>query len=96
MERSELGCSQILVAGAVIREDKGEVWTYYNALRSASSIEQYKRFNQVVKVPRGQASYTLHDGIHYDYKVSGGSPPNLLHWHSVLLVTSRQPSKFPG
>jgi hypothetical protein len=27
------GCSQILVAGAVVREDKGEVWTYYNALR---------------------------------------------------------------
>ena len=35
----------------------------------------YKRFNQIVKVPRGQASYTLDETIHYDYKVSGGSPP---------------------
>ena len=46
------GCSQILVAGAVIREDKGEVWTYYNALRSASTIEQYKRFNQTAELHR--------------------------------------------
>ena len=38
----------------------------------------YKRFNQIVKVPRGQASYTLDDTIHYDYKVSGGSPPNYI------------------
>ena len=26
----------------------------------------YKRFNQIVKVPRGQASYTLDESIHYD------------------------------
>ena len=26
----------------------------------------YKRFKQIVKVPRGQASYTLDDTIHYD------------------------------
>ena len=38
----------------------------------------YKRFNQIVKVPRGQASYTLDVTIHYDYKVSGGSPPNYI------------------
>ena len=38
----------------------------------------YKRFNQIVKVPRGQASYTLDESIHYDYKVSGGSPPNYI------------------
>ena len=36
----------------------------------------YKRFNKMVKVPRGQASYTIDETIHYDYKVSGGSPPN--------------------
>ena len=38
--------------------------------------KEYKRFNQIVKVPRGQASFTLDSSIHYDYKVSGGSPPN--------------------
>ena len=38
----------------------------------------YKRFDQIVKVPRGQASYTLDESIHYDYKVSGGSPPNYI------------------
>ena len=38
--------------------------------------KEYKRFNKIVKVPRGQASFTLSPDIHYDYKVSGGSPPN--------------------
>ena len=36
----------------------------------------YKRFNRIVKVPRGQASYTLNKNIHYNYGVSGGSPKN--------------------
>ena len=36
----------------------------------------YMRFGQMVKVPRGQASYTLNDSIHYNYGVSGGSPIN--------------------
>ena len=31
----------------------------------------YKRFNKIVKVPRGQAPFTLNENIHYDYKVSG-------------------------
>jgi len=37
----------------------------------------YKRFNKVVKVPRGQASYTLSEDIHYNYgNTAGGSPVN--------------------
>ena len=37
----------------------------------------YKRFNQMVKVPRGQASYTLNENIHYNYgNTAGGSPVN--------------------
>ena len=36
----------------------------------------YKRYNKTVKVPRGQASYTIDSSIHYDYGVSGGSPIN--------------------
>ena len=37
----------------------------------------YKRFNKTVKVPRGQASYTLNADIHYNYgNTAGGSPIN--------------------
>ena len=49
----------------------------------------YKRFNQIVKVPRGQASYTLDDTIHYDYKVSGGSPPNYIMCKTLKQITAR-------
>ena len=27
----------------------------------------YKRYNKMVKVPRGQASFTLNENIHYNY-----------------------------
>ena len=33
----------------------------------------YLRFNKPVKVPRGQASFTLDESIHYSYKAAGGS-----------------------
>ena len=49
----------------------------------------YKRFNQIVKVPRGQASYTLDESIHYDYKVSGGSPPNYIMCPRLKEITAR-------
>ena len=49
----------------------------------------YKRFNQIVKVPRGQASYTLDETIHYDYKVSGGSPPNYIMCPRLKEITAR-------
>lgn len=49
----------------------------------------YKRFNRMVKVPRGQASYTLDETIHYNYKVSGGSPPNEVMCPLLKRVTGR-------
>ena len=49
----------------------------------------YKRFNQIVKVPRGQASYTLDESIYYDYKVSGGSPPNYIMCPQLKEITAR-------
>jgi hypothetical protein len=38
--------------------------------------KEYKRFNKIRKIPRGQASFTWNENIHYNYKVAGGSPPN--------------------
>ena len=51
--------------------------------------KEYKRFNQIVKVPRGQASFTLNGDIHYDYKVSGGSPPNTVMCETLSAITNR-------
>ena len=48
----------------------------------------YKRYNKIVKVPRGQMSFTMDSSIHYDYgKVAGGSPPNELMDEKLLAVT---------
>ena len=49
----------------------------------------YMRFGKMVEVPRGQASYTLSADIHYDYKVSGGSPPNLVMCDTLRGITSK-------
>ena len=56
--------------------------------------KQYKRFNQMVKVPRGQASYTLSADIHYNYKVSGGSPPNTVMCETLKVITARVNDKL--
>lgn len=51
--------------------------------------KQYKRFNKDVKVPRGQASYTTHKDIHYDYKQAGGSPTNEVMCERLLDITNK-------
>ena len=49
----------------------------------------YMRFGKTVKVPRGQASFTQDESIHYDYKVSGGSPPNEVMCPLLKQITER-------
>ena len=49
----------------------------------------YLRFNKPVKVPRGQASFTLEETIHYSYKAAGGSPPNHVMDETLLTITAR-------
>ena len=49
----------------------------------------YLRFNKPVKVPRGQASFTLDGSIHYSYKAAGGSPPNRVMDETLLTITAR-------
>ena len=51
--------------------------------------KEYKRFNKTVKVPRGQASFTLNADIHYDYNVSGGAPPNMVMCDRLRQITAR-------
>ena len=50
----------------------------------------YKRFNRMVKVPRGQASYTLNEKIHYNYgNTAGGSPVNEVMDEKLREITRR-------
>ena len=50
----------------------------------------YKRYNKMVKVPRGQASFTLNDNIHYNYRrIAGGSPPNEIMCDRLKEITQR-------
>ena len=60
----------------IFNEDESD--TIFNFLinKDYEYHKPYKRFNKIVKVPRGQASYTLNENIHYDYGISGGSPIN--------------------
>ena len=44
----------------------------------------------MVKVPRGQASFTLNDNIHYNYgRIAGGSPPNEIMCDRLKEITQR-------
>ena len=70
--------------------DSIECEDLYNFLNQ-KEIEYHKpymRFGQMVKVPRGQASYTLDDSIHYNYGVSGGSPINEVMCDRLKGITS--------
>jgi hypothetical protein len=50
----------------------------------------YKRYNKMVKVPWGQASFTLNENIHYNYgRISGGSPPNEIVCDRLKEITQR-------
>ena len=50
----------------------------------------YKRYNKMVKVPRGQASFTLNENIHYNYgRIAGGSPPNEIMCDRLKEITQR-------
>ena len=74
-------------------EERKEVFKYLDGL-PVEYHKPYKRFNKTVKVPRGQASYTLSADIHYDYKVSGGSPPNTVMDKELQAITARVNEKL--
>lgn len=74
-------------------DERQELFNYLSEL-PIEYHKEYKRFNKMVKVPRGQASYTLNENIHYDYKVSGGSPPNTVMCDTLKMITARVNEKL--
>jgi len=63
------------------------LFTFLNSLEIEYHKEYKGMYGRMMKVPRGQASFTLHDGIHYNYKVSGGSPPNRVMCEQLKTIT---------
>ena len=51
--------------------------------------KEYKVFGKMRKVPRGQASFTIDDNIHYNYKVAGGSPINVVMCDKLKEITKK-------
>ena len=50
----------------------------------------YKRYNKMIKVTRGQASFTLNDTTHYNYgRIAGGSPPNEIMCDRLKEITQK-------
>jgi hypothetical protein len=61
--------------------EKGKAFVYHTP---------YKRYKKMVKVPRGQASFTMNENIHYNYgRIAGGSPPNEIMCDRLKEITHR-------
>ena len=59
-----------------VLDDTLGIFEYLDAI-NIEYRKQYKgMYGRQMTVPRGQASFTISDDIHYNYKVAGGSPPN--------------------
>ena len=69
-------------------EECVDIFKYLDTL-DVEYRKPYSRFGKTVHVPRGQASFTLSPDIHYDYKVSGGSPPNIVMSDELKEITRR-------
>ena len=69
-------------------EECKDIFKYLDTLE-VEYRKPYMRFGKMVHVPRGQASFTFSPDIHYDYKVSGGSPPNIVMSDELKDITKR-------
>ena len=74
----------------IFTEEEAEEIFDYLLTKDIEYHKPYKRFNQMVKVPRGQASYTLNENIHYNYgNTAGGSPVNEVMDEKLREITQR-------
>ena len=74
----------------VFTEDEADDIFEYLLTKEIEYHKPYTRFNRIVKVPRGQASYTLSEKIHYNYgNTAGGSPVNEVMDEKLREITRR-------
>jgi len=80
----------------IFTEDEADEIYDYLLTKEIEYHKPYKRFNRMVKVPRGQASYTLSEKIHYNYgNTAGGSPVNEV-MDERLKEIARRVNEFTG
>lgn len=70
------------------KDECEEIFKYLDNL-DIEYHKEYKVFGKIRKVPRGQASFTLDSKIHYNYKVAGGSPINLIMSDKLKEITKK-------
>ena len=51
---------------------------YDHLMELPIEFRQYKRYNKLVNVPRGQLAFTLTPEVHYDYGRTAGGTPSVL------------------
>jgi alkylated DNA repair dioxygenase AlkB len=74
----------------IFTEDEADDIFAYLLTKEIEYHKPYKRFNRIVKVPRGQASYTATPDIHYNYGgTAGGSPINEVMDERMQEITKR-------
>jgi|TARA_B110001469_G_C9502412_1_gene250792 alkylated DNA repair dioxygenase AlkB len=66
-----------------------EIFNFLDTIKVEYHKEYKGMYGRMMKVPRGQASFTLNTNIHYDYKVSGGSPPNYIMCDRLKSITTK-------
>jgi len=83
--------SILVIENNIFTEDEcKDIFKYLNEEVEIEYRKEYKgMYGRKCEVPRGQASFTLHPWIHYDYKVSGGSPPNYVMNGRLVEITER-------
>ena len=80
---------QAIMTQIFTEEEADEIYDYL-LTKEIEYHKPYKRFNRMVKVPRGQASYTLSEKIHYNYgNTAGGSPVNEVMDERLREITRR-------
>jgi len=66
-----------VIVKRIFTEERSEETFEFLKTKTFEYHKPYKRYNKMVQVPRGQASFMLNENIHYDYgKTAGGSSPN--------------------
>ena len=72
-----------------VLDDTLGIFEYLDAI-NIEYRKQYKgMYGRQMTVPRGQASFTISDDIHYNYKVAGGSPPNQVMCNRLKYITNK-------
>tara|TARA_R110001606_G_C15097728_1_gene619341 strand:+ start:94 stop:669 length:576 start_codon:yes stop_codon:yes gene_type:complete len=69
------------------KDESDEIFNFLNEKEIEYHKEYKGMYGRMMKVPRGQASFTLNENIHYNYKVSGGSPPNYIMDDKLKQIT---------